>query len=31
LRVLRVATGAAGEDRLREETFPPNREQSFDV
>jgi len=31
LRVLRVPAGAAGEHSLRQEAFPPNREQSFDV
>jgi len=31
LRVLRVPAGAAREYGLRQEAFPPNREQSFDV
>ena len=31
LRMMRIAAGQSAEDRLRQETFPPNRDQSFDV
>jgi hypothetical protein len=31
LRMLRIAAGQSAKDRLRQETFPPNRDQSFDV